>query len=136
MTGEWLSFISSIVIGILTLIGVLYANNSTRKKTDAIHEMQLKQMGEKHEMQLNEIKGDIKRLEEKQDRHNEVIERTFKLEKTQEAQSRDIKTLYNNVDDMKGNIKDIHSDIDNINRSVTTIRENEIRLETKVKNNN
>ena len=30
--------------------------------------------------QINGIKEDIERLEKKQDKHNEVIERTFKLE--------------------------------------------------------
>lgn len=32
------------------------------------------------EQKINGIKEDVKRLEEKQDKHNAVIERTFKLE--------------------------------------------------------
>lgn len=35
---------------------------------------------ERTEMQFKEIKGDIVRLEQKQDKHNSIIERTYKLE--------------------------------------------------------
>ena len=37
----------------------------------------------------------IKRLEEKQDKHNNVIERTYKLEKDMASQERDMKTAFN-----------------------------------------
>ena len=42
-------------------------------------------------LQIDGIKKDIRRLEEKQDKHNEVIERTYKLEQK--------------VDDMEKRIK-------------------------------
>ena len=38
------------------------------------------------EMTIKEIKDDIKRLEEKQDKHNALIERVTKLEMKDEAQ--------------------------------------------------
>lgn len=40
----------------------------------------LKQSEEKQDLRIGEIKSDINRLEAKQDKHNCVIERTYKLE--------------------------------------------------------
>ena len=43
------------------------------------------------ENQIKNIQEDIKRLEQKQDKHNAVIERTFKLEKAVEILEKRIK---------------------------------------------
>ena len=46
---------------------------------------------------LNEVRKDIQRLEEKQDKHNNLIERTAVLE-------RDVKTVFKRVDENKAEI--------------------------------
>lgn len=40
----------------------------------------------RHEMTVKEIKEDIARLEKKQDKHNQLIERMIKLEESDKAQ--------------------------------------------------
>ena len=55
---DWATFLSAAVPALLTLVGVFFAN---RKQTALIAYR-------------------IEQLEKKQDKHNEVIERTYKLE--------------------------------------------------------
>ena len=58
MTWDWSTFLAAAVPAVLTLIGVLIAN---RKQTALIAYR-------------------IEELEKKQDKHNSIIERTYKLE--------------------------------------------------------
>ena len=51
------------------------------------------------------IKSSIDNLAKKQDKHNNVIERTFILE-------RDMKTVYNNITEIKANVKDVETKVD------------------------
>ena len=55
---NWLAFAGAAVTALLSLIGVIVSNNSTRKV----------------------IVVRVDQLEKKVDKHNQVIERTFKLE--------------------------------------------------------
>ena len=55
---DWLAFAGAAVTALLSLIGVIVSNNSTRKV----------------------IVVRVDQLEKKVDKHNQVIERTFKLE--------------------------------------------------------
>lgn len=55
---DWLAFSGAAVTALLSLIGVIVSNNSTRKV----------------------IVVRVDQLEKKVDKHNQVIERTFKLE--------------------------------------------------------
>ena len=50
------------------------------------------------------IKSSIDNLAKKQDKHNNVIERTFILE-------RDMKTVYNNIAEIKANVKHAESQV-------------------------
>lgn len=72
---------------IVALIGGIFSYLGVSRTAKASHEAsmtdikleQAKQTTKIHE-QINGIKEDIVRLEEKQDKHNAVIERTYKLE--------------------------------------------------------
>ncbi|MCU7379912.1 hypothetical protein OBO34_16340 [Clostridiales Family XIII bacterium ASD5510] len=48
----------------------------------------------KNEYVIKEVQGDIKRLEDKQDKHNSLIERMVVVE-------RDLKTAWKNIDELK-----------------------------------
>ena len=80
----WVSLASAILVA---LIGGIFSYIGVSKTAKASHDAsmieikmeQAKQTASIHE-QINGIKEDIKRLETKQDKHNAVIERTFKLE--------------------------------------------------------
>lgn len=51
----------------------------------------------RQDMAISEIKNDIHRLEEKQDKHNQLIERMVKVEASDKAQ-------WKQIDEMKGKI--------------------------------
>lgn len=55
---DWLAFAGAAVTAVLSLIGVMVSNNATRKV----------------------VVVRVDQLEKKVDKHNQVIERTFKLE--------------------------------------------------------
>ena len=85
------------------------------------------------------IKSSIDNLAKKQDKHNNVIERTFILE-------RDMKTAYNSIADIKVNVREVENKVDKtsqelrdkwdlINESINSLKEEEIKLQSKVEKN-
>ena len=89
---DWMtSIIVALITGGFSYLGV-------KKSVKASHDQMLqdmkteqKLMAANTENQINTIKEDIKRLETKQDKHNAVIERTYKLEKAVEILEKRIK---------------------------------------------
>lgn len=59
------AIIVAIITGVLTLAGVIISNS----RSDAVQTERIEQ-----------LRKDLSRIETKQDKHNEVIERTFRLE--------------------------------------------------------
>ena len=82
--GVWATLLTSVLVavigGIFSYLGVSKTAKASHDESMAeIRIEQAKQTTLIHE-QINGIKEDISRLEAKQDKHNSVIERTFKLE--------------------------------------------------------
>ena len=79
------------VTGLFSYLGVSKSAKTSHDKTI----MEIKNEQEKQsliiEAQISGIKADIQRLEVKQDKHNAVIERTFKLEQKVEDLEKRIK---------------------------------------------
>ncbi|WP_298535699.1 hypothetical protein [uncultured Methanobrevibacter sp.] len=80
----WVSLFSSIIVA---LIGGIFSYIGVSKTAKASHDasmIEIKMEQEKQSVKIHEqidgIKEDINRLEKKQDKHNSIIERTFKLE--------------------------------------------------------
>ena len=90
MSETMLALLTSILTGSLTLIGVIYTN---RKQ----HDFTLEEI--KSEVRL--VKKDIKSLEEKQDKHNEVIERVYQLEAATNLLELRQKVADNRIDDLE-----------------------------------
>lgn len=76
--------------GGLTLLGVIY---TVRKQHDVTVE-ELK-------FEIRTIKKDIKELENKQDKHNQVVERVYELEKVAEVLEEKQKTANHRIDDLE-----------------------------------
>ena len=85
-----LVLLTSIITGGLTLIGVIY---TTRKQ----HDITTEEI--KSEIQL--IKKDINILEEKQDKHNQIIERVYQLEIVTKVLDERQKVANNRIDDLE-----------------------------------
>jgi hypothetical protein len=90
--GAWAA-IAAIIVGIMTVIGNIAVSVSSQKKTN-----------EFTDYKINEIKDQVKGLEEKQDKHNKVIERTFKLEEHVAVIDEQIKVANHRIADLE-NIK-------------------------------
>lgn len=71
MTMDWASIVPAVITGLLSLAGVYFAN----RKSSALIEYRLKE------------------LEKKQDKHNDLIERTYKLEGRVTEVEHDIRDL-------------------------------------------
>ena len=76
--------------GGLTLLGVIY---TVRKQHDVtVEELRF---------EIRTIKKDIKDLEDKQDEHNQVVERVYELEKVAEVLEERQKTANHRIDDLE-----------------------------------
>lgn len=98
------------------MLGVIYSAKNTKK----VNEVVIKN-------QMDNITNQIKALEVKMEKHNAVVERTFLLEKAQAEQTRDIKTLYNHIEDIKTDVKEVRTDIEKINSNINEIRISEAK---------
>lgn len=73
----WIApIIVAVVGGIFSFLGVSRTAKASYNRSMVEYEKQILLITQ----QINGIKEDVKRLEQKQDKHNAVIERTFKLE--------------------------------------------------------
>lgn len=90
MSETVLVLLTSIITGGLTLIGVIY---TTRKQ----HDITTEEI--KSEIQM--IKKDINILEEKQDKHNQIIERVYQLEIVTKVLDERQKVANNRIDDLE-----------------------------------
>ena len=85
-----LPIITSVITGGLTLIGVIYTSHKQHDFT--VEEIR---------SEIRMIKKDIKDLEEKQDKHNQVVERVYELEKVAEVLEERQKTANHRIDDLE-----------------------------------
>lgn len=77
---DWVTWAVPILVALITggfsYLGVAKTVKASNNKMQTEQAQQIAIIGQ----QINGIKEDVKRLEAKQDKHNAVIERTFKLE--------------------------------------------------------
>lgn len=69
MLSAILSFAGAVIVGVLSLCGVVYTGHKTAEAQDT-----------KTEVALAEMRSDIQSLRDETRRHNGVIERVYKLE--------------------------------------------------------
>lgn len=77
---DFMNWIAPIVVAV---VGGLFSYLGVSRTAKAAHDKEVSENAKqiaKISEQIGALKEDIKRLEQKQDKHNAVIERTFKLE--------------------------------------------------------
>ncbi len=121
MSPEILSFLGSFVVGMLSLVGIVYSTNSTRKVYEAVNDEKLKA-----------ISIQIKSLEEKQDKHNSIIERQYASEKKQTSMEKDIETLQGDIKEVRGDIQDIKNDVNDVREDLHKLQLQETQIEGKL----
>jgi len=79
MTAEW----ATVLVGVLSFAGTLMGAYFSNKRSQAL------------------IAYRIEQLEKKVDKHNSVIERTFKLEEAEAVQNEQIKVINHRLEDIE-----------------------------------
>lgn len=99
-TMVWVSILVPIITSILTLIGVVYTSSKSHDKTTMEVQKQIELLEQKYEITMDEIKKDIKILDEGVHKYNNLKDRMFEaeklvalLEKDQEVANHRIKDL-------------------------------------------
>lgn len=87
--GILINLIGSILTGSLALVGVIYTSKQQHNITI-----------EKVKNEVSLIKKDIKTLEEKQDKHNSLIERVYNIEATLKVMNNREKLTEHRIDDL------------------------------------
>lgn len=90
MTEGIIAAISAIAVGIISAVSNILIANATQKKTN-----------EFTDYRIGELKDQVKNLEAKQDKHNQVIERTFRLEEHTAVLDEKIKVANHRIDDLE-----------------------------------
>ena len=112
ISAEFWSFLGTVIVGVLAFAGTYVSNH----KSNAIWQYRVQQ------------------LEEKQDKHNKVIERTYKLEKDVASQERDMKTAFNQISDIKTSVSKMREGMERLNEEMQSLKETEVRIETQIEN--
>jgi len=88
---DWAPIIVAIIAAVGSVLGVVLTNSKSNRdfdakidKTQAVFEAHVTE-------QIDSVKADVRRLESEQRKHNEVIERTYALEKSMELQGAELK---------------------------------------------
>lgn len=84
------AIIVALITGGLSFLGIVYTSRQQ-------HSMTIEEV--KNEMSL--IKKDIKSLEEKQDKHNSLIERVYNIETTLQVMDTKQKVTEHRIDDLE-----------------------------------
>ena len=80
---DWTSIIVAVVTALGSFLGVYYANRKSAEKTQALIEYRLRA------------------LESKMDKHNQVVERVYKLEERAEVVDERIRVANHRIDDLE-----------------------------------
>ena len=89
MTTEGIAVLVAILGFLGTLVGSLLSSN----KTHAVLNTKFEDFEKRSDEKFAEVKEQVKKLEEKQDKHNKVIERTYALEGRMTEAEHDIRDL-------------------------------------------
>ena len=89
MTTEGIAILVAVLGFLGTLVGSLLSSN----KTQAVLNTKFEDFEKRSDEKFAEVKEQVKKLEEKQDRHNKVIERTYALEGRMTEAEHDIRDL-------------------------------------------
>lgn len=121
MNPETLSFLGSLIVGVLSLCGIVYSSNSTRKVYEAVNDEKLKA-----------ISIQIEQLAKDQQKHNNLIERTYALENKDSIQDKNIEAIEKDVRDVKDDITGIKRDMYEVKESIHDIQINETKIVGKI----
>lgn len=88
---DWATVIVAIIAAVGSVLGVVLTNSKSNRDFDAKLDKSQAVFEAHVTEQINGVKADVMRLEQKQDKHNKVIERTYALEKKMDLQDAEIK---------------------------------------------
>lgn len=81
-----MTYLEYIIPAVALIIVQIIISAKQQRVQDVRHEMTMAEIRKEYETSIAEIRKDIDRLETKQDKHNNLIERIVKLESSESAQ--------------------------------------------------
>jgi len=132
ISAEIVSLISSAIVALFTLLGVVYSSKKAQSKNEALIEAKMDKMQEINKMTFSRIEEKIVDLTKAQERHNSVIERTYNLEKEMGEANRSLKSAFNNIDELRSDVREVRTTVDGLDKQVTDIKLAGARLEEKL----
>lgn len=81
-----MTYLEYIIPAVALIIVQIIISAKQQRVQDVRHEMTMAEIRKEYETSIAEIRKDIDRLEAKQDKHNNLIERIVKLESSESAQ--------------------------------------------------
>lgn len=99
------SVLVAIITGGLTFLGSIYASKKQYDQHSTAIVDEFKTELAVLKVEISNIRKDINNLEKKQDKHNDVITRTFKLEQDVELLKDRQKVANHRIDDLEHDVK-------------------------------
>ncbi len=93
--------IVALITGGLSLLGTILAGRRTDEKVMAEIRRQSETSDEKIRGELNVVKADVRTLSNRVDKHNNVLERTYELERRMDVQEEKTKVANHRIDDLE-----------------------------------
>ena len=84
----------AIIVAVITTIGVIITNLLSSSKTQAVMKTKFEDFEKRTDEKFDDIKEQMDKIEKKQDKHNNMIERMYVAEG-------DIKELKNDIKELK-----------------------------------
>lgn len=95
----------SIIVALITvglaLIGVIYSNRRSNNDLMSKIERSSELSDEKLRGEINVVKADIRTLTSKVEKHNQIMERTYSLERRMDVQEEKTRVANHRIDDLE-----------------------------------
>ena len=93
--------IVALITGGLSLLGTILAGRRKDEKVMAEIRRRSETSDEKIRGELNVVKADVRTLSNRVDKHNNVLERTYELERRMDVQEEKTKVANHRIDDLE-----------------------------------
>ena len=95
------SIIVALITGGLALIGVIYSTRRSNSELLSKIERSSELSDEKLRGELNVVKNDIRTLSAKVEKHNQILERTYSLERRMDVQEEKARVANHRIEDLE-----------------------------------
>jgi len=111
-----------VFIGLCTLVGVMISSKRAMDRSEMLQVARLEKIEELNAMNYKQISERIENLSVLQNKHNNLMERTFNLEKQQTETNRTIKEMTSELEGLKINSRVITEKVDKLSVEAAQVK--------------